>query len=195
MKHRVFEPSPIEVRFQANPSDIRITSSRDAYEVLLDQYDSETLDLREVVRLMMLDSSNRVLGVTVVSVGTEGGALIDAPLIIAIIVAMRAASYVIYHNHPSGNLSPSKADVRATEDLVKISDVIGIPLFDHLIITRDGYLSMAWLMKELFKAALRLFLFRIPRNGYKLGQVVLSDCAHQLVALPKRSRQLLTPTP
>ena len=52
-----------------------------------------------------------------------------------------ASSIVCIHNHPSGSLKPSFEDIRLTEALVKIGQINGIPVVDHIIITDDGYYS------------------------------------------------------
>ncbi len=53
-----------------------------------------------------------------------------------------AVSILIAHNHPSGNLEPSEADLVATRRLVEVSKTIGIPVLDHVIVSQQGFLSI-----------------------------------------------------
>jgi DNA repair protein RadC len=55
----------------------------------------------------------------------------------------RAAAVIAVHNHPSGNLQPSVADVELTEKLRKAGQLLDIPLLDHLIVSERGYYSFA----------------------------------------------------
>ena len=143
MKQRVFEPGFIEVRFKANPSSISISTSRDAYEVLLDQYDDHLLDLREELHVLVLNRRNSVLGHYPITTGDQKGTVVDVGLLIAILTAMRAGAFILAHNHPSGNLKPSLADERITKSVQEIGELINVSLLDHLIISRDGYYSFA----------------------------------------------------
>jgi DNA repair protein RadC len=56
-------------------------------------------------------------------------------------IELRAASLIVAHNHPNGQLQPSEADIEITKRLTKSADILGIELLDHLIITKQGYFS------------------------------------------------------
>ncbi|HTE22113.1 MAG TPA: JAB domain-containing protein [Candidatus Limnocylindria bacterium] len=53
----------------------------------------------------------------------------------------RACSVIIAHNHPSGETTPSEADIKVTQQLVAAGQILGIPLDDHIIVTKDDYFS------------------------------------------------------
>lgn len=57
------------------------------------------------------------------------------------LVRCRAAKMIIVHNHPSGDFSPSDEDIQLTERLVEVGKLLGIPVLDHLIVTKHGYYS------------------------------------------------------
>ena len=57
-------------------------------------------------------------------------------------MACSAARIIIAHNHPSGNATPSKADIELTEMIARTGEIIGIPLLDHLIIGKNRYISL-----------------------------------------------------
>ena len=57
-------------------------------------------------------------------------------------VRLSASSIILVHNHPSGNLNPSKEDIRVTEELIEIGSKLNIPLIDHIIVSDKGYLSI-----------------------------------------------------
>ena len=69
--------------------------------------------------------------------------IIDPKLIFSAALKATASSVIICHNHPSGNLKPSQADIRLTQKLVKAGEILELSVLDHLIITKEGYYSLA----------------------------------------------------
>jgi DNA repair protein RadC len=61
--------------------------------------------------------------------------------VFADVIADRAASVIFAHNHPSGELNPSDADLKIHEQLVQAAKILGIRVLDQIIVTRKGYLS------------------------------------------------------
>ena len=105
----------------------------------------------ERVFVLPLDANGKVLAKPIlVSVGHEDGtAAIDAGAIFREALKTGAEEIIVAHNHPSGDLTPSKADIRATAKLRKAADLLGVPLVDHLIVGsvsdggRAGFVSIA----------------------------------------------------
>ncbi len=121
----------------------QITCSRDAYMVLLSNW-SEGIDLFEEFYILLLDRSNRAMGRYRVSQGGIAGTVVDAKLVFAAALKGRAASIVLAHNHPSGNLKPSQADIDLTRKLCKAGELLDILVVDHLILSPEGgYYSFA----------------------------------------------------
>ena len=94
----------------------------------------------EYVFVLPLDGNGRVLAKPIlVSVGHEDGtAQIDAGAIFREALKAGAEEIVVAHNHPSGNLAPSKADIAATAKLRAAGDLLGVPLIDHLILGKPA---------------------------------------------------------
>lgn len=93
--------------------------------------------------LLMLNRANRVLGRFKVSQGGLSGTVIDTRIILKKALDNLASSIIVCHNHPSGNMQPSDADVKITEKLKKAAEILEIKLLDHIIIADKSYFSFA----------------------------------------------------
>ena len=94
----------------------------------------------ERVFVLPLDAAGRMLAKPIlVSVGHEDGtAQIDAGAVFREALKAGAEEIVVAHNHPSGNLAPSKADIAATKRLREAGELLSVPLLDHLILARGA---------------------------------------------------------
>ena len=90
-----------------------------------------------------LNKKNKVIDKKKIGEGGTDSCIIDPKLILQHALLSLAAGIIIFHNHPSGNLQPSKQDLRFTERLKAGCDVMDIKLMDHLIIAENGYYSFA----------------------------------------------------
>lgn len=124
-------------------SRTRVVSSRDGYVVLLDHWNRDTINLFEEFKILLLNRANHCIGIYTVSIGGTTGTVVDAKLIFAVALKCNAIGIIISHNHPSGNLSPSKADKNLTEKIKEGGKLLDIAVLDHLIITEEGYYSFA----------------------------------------------------
>jgi len=88
-----------------------------------------------------LDSACRLITRRTVFIGTLTSTLVHPREVFAGPLQDRAANVIIAHNHPSGEASPSKADISSTQQLVAAGILLGIPLGDHFIVTRSGHYS------------------------------------------------------
>lgn len=113
----------------------RILKSMDAYVVLKDFFPQETIHLQESFVVLYLNQNNRVIGVYKLSKGGITGTVADIRLILATALKIVAASIIIAHNHPSGNIKPSKSDILLTHKLYEAAKLMDIVLADHLIVT------------------------------------------------------------
>ncbi|UCS93823.1 JAB domain-containing protein [Echinicola marina] len=121
----------------------KITSSKEAYDVLLENWDKSKLQFVEQFKVMLLNRSNRVLGVVDVSTGGTSGTVADPKIIFAAAVKSNSSGMILVHNHPSGNRFPSNADNNLTERMVKLGKLMELPVLDHIIVTSESYYSYA----------------------------------------------------
>jgi DNA repair protein RadC len=119
----------------------QITSSRDGYEVFKQIFDADTIDWIEEAIVLCLNRANKVVGFYKLSSGGVGGVIMDTKVVYTVALNCGASSIIIAHNHPSGQLNPSDADIRITENLRKAGTIMDIPLLDHIIVTDEGYYS------------------------------------------------------
>ncbi|GGC63230.1 DNA repair protein [Pedobacter quisquiliarum] len=119
----------------------KISTSKEAYDLVLAQWDLNKINLLEEFKVLLLNRGNRVLGFINISQGGITGTVAD-PKLIFVAALKAAASYIILaHNHPSENLKASAEDLRLTKKLVEAGKLLDILVMDHLIITKEGYSS------------------------------------------------------
>lgn len=119
----------------------KITSSRTAYEVLLQSWDENKIEFVEQFKILLMNTANKVLGIYEMSTGGVAATVVDAKLIFSAALKANASGIILSHNHPSGNLQPSSADINLTKKLDEGGKFLDIRVLDHLIITPDGYYS------------------------------------------------------
>jgi DNA repair protein RadC len=119
---------------------IQVNTSIDVYECIASQYK----DLNhEEFWILLLNRANKITSRHLVSKGGQAGTIADPKIIFNIALENHAASIILTHNHPSGNLKPSHADLELTRKLRSAGQFLDIPVLDHLIITDQGFLSFA----------------------------------------------------
>lgn len=118
----------------------KITSSRDVFEVF---YPLLTDLVHEEFWVLLLNRSNKVIEKKKISQGGITGTVTDIRLIMKFALDMLASSIILCHNHPSGNIQPSEADLQITKKLQESSSVMDIKLLDHVIIGGNNYFSFA----------------------------------------------------
>jgi DNA repair protein RadC len=120
-----------------------INTSNDAYNVLVQFFPENTIELQEQFVVLYLNRANKVTGGYKVSIGGISSTIVDVRLILSVALKTLATGIIIAHNHPSGNTKPSIADQELTKRIKEASDFMDISLLDHLIITNEAYLSFA----------------------------------------------------
>lgn len=121
----------------------QINEAKLAYKILLQQWDKDRIELLEEFKVILLNRNNRVLGIINLSSGGLTGTIVDPKILFSVALKSCASSLILAHNHPSGNLKPSQADIDITRKLVTSGKMLEIGVIDHLIITTDGYYSFA----------------------------------------------------
>lgn len=118
----------------------KITSSRDAYDALLPKL--QDLNTEEFW-IMMLNRQNEIIELKQISIGGVAGTVVDPKVIFKQALQSLASGIILSHNHPSGNLKPSKADINITNKIKTAGQSLEINVHDHLIISEQGYYSFA----------------------------------------------------
>lgn len=121
-----------------------IKSSKDAYDLLLQNWDLNTLEYVEEFKLLLLNRANAVLGIVPISKGGVSGTVTDVRIILQAAVLSNASGLIVCHNHPSGNRNPSDSDIRITQKIKEAASIMDIQLLDHIILTPENeYYSFA----------------------------------------------------
>jgi DNA repair protein RadC len=121
----------------------KISSVKDCYQLLKKLWNENTIEMQEQFKVLLLNRSNKVIGVYEASSGGLTGTVADPRLILAAAIKSLAVSIILSHNHPSGNLKPSKADEELTQKIKVAASYHDIRVIDHIIITSEGYYSFA----------------------------------------------------
>ncbi len=115
-----------------------IRTAQDVYEYLQDMRNLS----KEHLRGLYLNSHNRIIRDEVISIGTINTSIIHPREVFRIALESNAAAVILAHNHPSGEVTPSKEDVDITEQLIQAGKILGIHVLDHVIITKDTCTSV-----------------------------------------------------
>jgi DNA repair protein RadC len=141
-----FQVAEIQLTYRSNVKPSlrpKITTSKDAFEVLKRSWDLDKLEFVEQFKVLLTNRANKVLGIFEVSTGGITGTVADPKLIFVAALKSGATGLVLSHNHPSGNLQPSQADIELTKRIKEGGKLLDIQLLDHLIITSEGYCSFS----------------------------------------------------
>jgi DNA repair protein RadC len=96
----------------------------------------------ECMAVLMLNSRNRVKGHQLLTIGTLDTVLVHPREVFRCAIIAAAAKIALAHNHPSGEASPSQADITVTRDLIRAGQLLKIEVIDHVIIGRPNHLSL-----------------------------------------------------
>jgi DNA repair protein RadC len=99
--------------------------------------------MQEEFKVLLLNRGNKVIGIYEASAGGLTGTVADPRLILAAAIKSLAVSIILSHNHPSGNLKPSRADEELTQKIKVAANYHDIKVIDHIIITSEAYYSFA----------------------------------------------------
>lgn len=129
-------------RIQAKKTTNRSTFKRSSD--VRDHYLPLMKDLRkEVFRVLLLSRANRLIKEVIISEGTLDASIVHPRDVFREALLESAAGVILLHNHPSGNPSPSEEDIRITKQLVEAGRVMGIKVYDHIILGGEDYRSLA----------------------------------------------------
>jgi DNA repair protein RadC len=119
-------------RYLTEPDQPKIQNADDIASLLSDIRNKK----QEHFIAITLDGANRVIAKRTITIGTLNSSLVHPREVFADAITDRAAAVIVAHNHPSGNLEPSEADIEVTERLKQSGKLLGIKLLDHVIVTQ-----------------------------------------------------------
>ena len=99
-------------------------------------------EAQEVFGILILNTKNKIVAVHEVSRGTLNSSMIHPREVFKPAVLHNAAAIICFHNHPSGDPEPSRADIEITKQLVEAGKIMGIEVLDHIVVSDDGYASL-----------------------------------------------------
>lgn len=129
--------SIVELSRRLNKKQTEILSSKDIWLLCSDIRESK----KEHFIVFYLDTQNKVIERQVVSIGSLDNSQVHPREVYEPAVALHASSIIVAHNHPSGSLQPSDADINLTHRLAESGKILGIKLEDHVILTDKSHFS------------------------------------------------------
>ena len=118
---------------------LQIKTASDVYQYYVDELQNKT---KEYFYALFLDTKNRIIKEELVSIGTLNESLIHPRELFNSAVQASCNSVIIVHNHPSGDCIPSDSDKEVTKVLVDAGEIMGIKVLDHVIIGKEGFMSL-----------------------------------------------------
>jgi len=116
----------------------KITDSVEVNNILKGVYNPDRIDHIEMMVLLMFNRNNRLLGWAKISTGGVSSAICDPKVVFQLALNANASGIVLSHNHPSGDITPSKEDKNVTNRIKEGAKILDITLLDHLIVNSDG---------------------------------------------------------
>lgn len=142
MIHKIAE---VQISYRPNKlkGTVKITTSELAVKVIRDNWNNNTLNLYEEFKVLLMNNSNEVLGIAPISRGGMTATLVDLRILFSTVLKSGATSMITIHNHPSGKLKPSQADIDIFKKIKEVAKFHDINYLDNLIITseEDGKFS------------------------------------------------------
>jgi len=124
-------------RVNLDQKAIKITSPEDAVKVLSFIRNKK----REYFVALYLDAENKLITQKIISIGSLDTSIVHPREVFYPAIKHHAASIIIAHNHPSGNLDVSPTDVKITKRLIKTGQILGIQVIDHILVTKENFFS------------------------------------------------------
>lgn len=121
----------------------KISSPEDAYRLLIRVWDENKIELLEQFKVIYLNQAKHVLAIYNLSTGGLTSTVVDPRFVVLVGLKLNARSIILSHNHPSGNLEPSRADKLLTEKLENACNFFDIELDDHMIVSKENFSSFA----------------------------------------------------
>ena len=117
----------------------KITSPQEVAQILIPKLGNCH---QEKFIVILLDTKNQIISIKEIFKGTLNSAIVHPREIFRYAIKKSSAAIILAHNHPSGDITPSKEDINITKRLVTVGEIIGIDILDHLIIGSNNYSSL-----------------------------------------------------
>ncbi|HEY5622745.1 MAG TPA: JAB domain-containing protein [Gammaproteobacteria bacterium] len=117
----------------------RISRPREVYDAVMPYYKGAD---REILSVLCLDAQNQPNSFNIASIGALNTTRTRPAEILKAAILSNALGLILIHNHPSGELDPSPEDLEFTRAVQRACELVGVDLYDHLIVTDDGFTSL-----------------------------------------------------
>ena len=124
---------------EGEKQSVKISEPKDVYDLVKDELASSD---REMLISIMLATSNRLIGVETISIGTLNSSETSPREVFKSAILSNAYGIILCHNHPSGELTPSACDYLITDEMTKVGELLGIKVLDHIIVSHTGFKSL-----------------------------------------------------
>lgn len=118
---------------------VRLNNNIESIKYLKKIFDKNTIEWNESVIVVCLDHKLNVIGWYKISEGSITSCVIDIRKLFQIVLLSNATRFILAHNHPSGDLTPSIDDIEITKQIKKGSKILNLCFIEHFIITKKGY--------------------------------------------------------
>ena len=122
-----------------NYKDKRIRKPQDIVEILIEKMGFEK---QEILKVALLNNKNNLLKIKDIAIGSGNFVVATIKSVLNEAVKIEASKIILIHNHPSGDSTPSHADIEFTNKVEKASEILGIQLLDHIVIGENNYTSI-----------------------------------------------------
>jgi len=133
---KLFELKKIQTQLPA----VKITTPEEA-AAFIRQFYFDDIEIFESFFILLLNQANKTIGYSKISQGGISGTVVDIRIIAKYAIESLATSVILAHNHPSGNLNPSSADIKITEKIESGLKILDIKVYDHIILSADSFYS------------------------------------------------------
>jgi DNA repair protein RadC len=140
INEEVYKAAEVKLTYKSKMKEserIQIKNAGEAVELLFKTWDMTTIEHVEEVKMILLNRANRVLGIAHLTKGGLSGSIVDTRVILQYTIKANAHAVILAHNHPSGSLEASDADIRITSRVKEALELVDINLLDHLILNKD----------------------------------------------------------
>jgi len=145
-KEKLFQVAEVKLSYSTkikSSERLKVGSGYEAYCILKSVWDEGTIELIEEFKIILLNRSNRVLGIVNLASGGMASCVIDPKLIFVSAIKSGASAVILAHNHPSGNIKPSSEDISLTRKIKEGGKLLDITVLDHIIVTSEDFTSLA----------------------------------------------------
>lgn len=138
----MWKVAEVEVKYRPSRHDKpSVEEAKVAANLFRDNWNADQLEYRESVKIMLVDTKKRCMGISVISEGGLNDCHLDLRILLQIALKGNAYAIILCHNHPSGDARPSPHDDKLTKQALNGCQAVGLKMLDHIIITADSYYS------------------------------------------------------